>query len=166
MAGAVYVKWIDRPQWNARSHADGLVDEQRIEEQSSSKLSHQALWLFLHALLALGAWIALMLLGYALNPTGIPQMVILVLSMAIPLAVGLIVARFHSDEMARLVWLLGFIWLVVFCLWILDMPTGPNACLQCVPNEKLMRTLFSFPTPSGLIDDDGPFLATWPGQRR
>jgi len=22
--------------------------------------------------------------------------------------------------------------------------------------------LFSIPTPSGLIDDDGPFLGTWP----
>lgn len=140
---------------------DSLV-ESEFEQQSSSKLSRQAAALFLHALLALGAWMALMLLGYALNPAGIPQLIILLLSMAVPLVIGMVVARFHSDEMARVVWLLGLIWLLIFCLWILDMPTGPGQCFQCGPNEKLMRTLFSMPKPSGLIDNDGPFLGTWP----
>lgn len=140
---------------------DSLLNNE-FEEQSGSMLSRQALSFFLHTLLALGSWIALMLLGYALNPAGVPQWVILLLSIAVPLIVGLIVARFHSDEMARLVWLLGFIWLLIFCLWILDMPTGPNACMQCGPGDKIMRTLFSLPQPSGLIDNDGPFLGTWP----
>ena len=36
-----------------------------LEEQSTSKLSGQALSFFLHSLLALGSWMALMLLGYA-----------------------------------------------------------------------------------------------------
>jgi hypothetical protein len=47
-------------------------------------------------------------------------------------------------------------------LWILDMPTGPNACNECNAGEKLTRTLLSIPRPSGLIDDNGPFLCTWP----
>jgi hypothetical protein len=139
-----------------------LNSKSEFEEPGASKLSHQALSFFLHALLALGSWIALMLLGYALNPAGVPQLIILALSMAVPLAVGLIVARFHSDEMARLVWLLGLIWLLIFCIWVLDMPTGPNQCFQCGPSEKLIRTLFSMPRPSGLIDNDGPFLGMWP----
>jgi hypothetical protein len=42
------------------------------------------------------------------------------------------------------------------------MPTGPNACLQCDATEKLTRSFFSWPGPSGLIDNDGPFLGTWP----
>jgi hypothetical protein len=42
------------------------------------------------------------------------------------------------------------------------MPTGPNQCFQCDATEKLTRTFFSLPKPSGLIDNDGPFLCTWP----
>jgi len=44
----------------------------------------------------------------------------------------------------------------------LDMPTGPNACFRCSATEKLTRTFFSLPGPSGLIDDNGPFFGTWP----
>jgi hypothetical protein len=41
-------------------------------------LARQALSFFLHTLLALASWVALMLIGYAVNPTGISQSVILV----------------------------------------------------------------------------------------
>ena len=133
-----------------------------LEEQSTSKLSRQALSFFLHSLLALGSWMALMLLGYAIHPAGVPQLVILLLSAAVPLVVGFLVARIHPTEMATLVWLLGLIWFLVVCLWVLQMPTGPNQCFQCEATEKLTRTFFSWPRPSGLIDDDGPFIATWP----
>jgi len=133
-----------------------------LEEQSTSKLSRQALSFSLHSLLALGSWMALMLLGYAINPTGVPQLVILLLSAAVPFVVGLLVARIYPAEMATLVWLLGLIWFLIVCLWVLNMPTGPNQCFHCEAPEKLMRTLFSLPGPSGLIDNDGPFLCTWP----
>ncbi len=133
-----------------------------LEEQSSSKLSGQALSFFLHALLALGSWMALMLLGYLINPVGVPQLAILLLSAAVPLVVGLLIARVHPREMATLVWLLGLVWFLIVCLWVLDMPTGPNQCFQCEATEKLTRTFFSLPRPSGLIDNDGPFIATWP----
>ena len=136
--------------------------ETDFEEQSSSKLSGQALSYFLHSLLALGSWMALMLLGYAINPVGVPQLVILVLSLAVPLIVGLLIARFHPSEMATLVWLLGLIWFLIVCLWVMDMPTGPNQCFQCDATEKITRTFFSLPRPSGLIDNDGPFICTWP----
>jgi hypothetical protein len=103
-----------------------------------------------------------MLVGYALNPAGVSQFAILILSLMIPLLVGNIVTRFRQDEMATLVWLVGVIWVLIISLWILDMPTGPNACFQCDATEKLSRTFFSLPKPSGLIDDDGPILGTWP----
>ena len=125
-------------------------------------LARQALSFFLHTLLALASWVALMLIGYAVNPTGISQSVILVLSMAVPLAVGLIVAKIHPSEMATAVWLVGFIWLMIVGLYVLDLPTGPDRCFQCTATEKLSRTFFSLPDPSGLIDDDGPFIGTWP----
>jgi hypothetical protein len=141
---------------------DSLLHSDEIEEESATKLSMQAVWFFVHTVLALGAWVALMFAGYALNPTGVPQIAILALSIAVPLVVGLIVTHIRQDEMATVVWLVGLIWVLIISLWILDMPTGPNACFQCGATEKLTRTFFSLPSPSGLIDNDGPFLGTWP----
>jgi hypothetical protein len=135
------------------------IDE---EEKSPVTLPGQAMVFFMHVALALGSWLALMLLGYALNPRGVPQIMILLLSIFVPLVVGHIVTRLRQDELAPLVWLIGLIWILIVSLWILDMPTGPNQCFQCDATEKLTRTFFSLPKPSGLIDNDGPFLGTWP----
>lgn len=135
---------------------------QEEEEQGASTLSRQALWFLIHTVIALASWLALMLAGYALNPPAVSQMFILVLSLFVPLVVGHFVSRLHPDDMAASVWLLGLIWLLIVSLWVLDMPTGPNQCFQCDATDKLTRTFFSIPKPSGLIDDDGPFLGTWP----
>jgi energy-coupling factor transporter transmembrane protein EcfT len=116
----------------------------------------------MHVVLALGSWLALMMIGYALNPQGVPQIMILLLSILVPLVVGFLVTRLRQDELAPLVWLIGLIWILIVSLWVLDMPTGPNQCFQCDATEKLTRTFFSLPRPSGLIDNDGPFLGTWP----
>lgn len=132
------------------------------EEEASDKLSRQALSFFLHAVIALCAWLALMLVGYALNPASAPQILILLLSIAVPLMVGLIVTKMKPDQVASHVWLAGIIWVLVVCLWILDMPTGPNACNECGATDKLVQTLLSIPKPSGLIDNNGPFICTWP----
>ena len=140
---------------------ESLLDEDRAEPRVS-KLSWQALWFFIHTVIALAAWFGLMMVGYALNPQGVSQTFILILSILAPLVVGHFVARLHPDDMAPVVWLLGLIWILILSIWILDMPTGPNQCFQCDATEKLSRTFFSWPKPSGLIDDDGPFLATWP----
>ena len=141
---------------------DSLLQTDEDEDRSASRLVRQALSFFVHAVLALGSWLVLMLIGYALNPQNVPQSLILLLSLCVPLAVGFIVTRIRQDDMATVVWLLGLIWLMIVALWIVDMPTRPNECYQCGVSEKLTRTLFSLPTPSGLIDDDGPFLGTWP----
>lgn len=132
------------------------------EDDARERLSHQAIAFFVHVILALVAWIGMILAGYAINPTYVPQFVVLALSIVVPLIAGNIVMRVKPDEMAAQIWLAGLIWFLVICLWVLDMPTGPNACFQCDATEKLMRTLFSFPTPSGLIDNNGPFFGTWP----
>jgi hypothetical protein len=130
--------------------------------RSPATLPGQALVFFMHIALALGSWLALMMIGYALNPQGIPQSMILLLSIFVPLVVGHVVTRLRQDELAPLVWLIGLIWILIVSLWILDMPSGPNQCFQCDATEKLKRTFFSLPKPSGLIDNDGPFLGTWP----
>jgi hypothetical protein len=137
-----------------------LQSEPRIRKTQT--LARQALSFSLHTLVALASWIALMLLGYAVNPAGISQSVILILSLAVPLAVGWIVSRIHPSEMAAIVWLAGFIWLMIVGLYVLDLPTGPGRCFHCGAMEKLSRTFFSLPDASGLMDDDGPFLGTWP----
>ena len=131
-------------------------------EQNPSRLSGQALSFFVHTVLALASWLGLMFAGYELNPPAVPQLVILFLSILVPLITGFFVSRFRQDEMATFVWLMGLIWLLVVSLWILDMPTGPNLCFQCDATDKLFRTFFSLPKPSGLIDNDGPFVGTWP----
>ena len=137
------------------------------EDDGARRLSRQALLFFLHTALALATWSLLMIVGYALNPPWfalgiIPQIAILGASLCAPLLVGFIVNRFRQDDMAPLIWLMGLIWALIICLWILDMPTGPGECYQCDATEKLSRTFFSWPSPSGLIDNDAPFLCTWP----
>jgi hypothetical protein len=139
-----------------------LLQRDEDELQPSPGPAQQATSFFAHALLAAGTWIALMLVGYAINPSNVPQSLILLLSIAIPLIVGFAINHFRQAEMASLVWLLGLVWFMIVALWILDMPTAPNQCFNCRLSEKLTRTFFSMPSPSGLIDDDGPFLGTWP----
>jgi hypothetical protein len=122
----------------------------------------QAGVVLLHTVVALLAWGALMGCGYAMNRPEISQGLILVLSLAVPFFVGFVLNHFRQDPLASTVWLFGLIWFLIIALWVLDMPTGPNACLQCDATDKITRTFFSYPSPGGLIDNDGPFFATWP----
>jgi hypothetical protein len=139
-----------------------LLLEDEEQPRSEVTLGRQALSFFAHALLALCAWIVLMLVGYALNPQNLPQVAILAASMLVPLFLGFVVNRWRQAEMATAVWLLGLSWFMIVVLWVVDMPTGQNHCLNCGLGEKISRTFFSLPSPSGLIDNDGPFLGTWP----
>ena len=72
---------------------DSYLHDGQITRKTPT-LARQALSFFLHTLLALASWIALMLVGYAVNPAGVSQSVILVLSMAVPLIVGLMLPGF------------------------------------------------------------------------
>ena len=141
---------------------DLLLETEEDESRSTSRLVRQAVSFVLNSAVALGVWLALMLLGYAVNPAGVPQTLILVLSLAVPLLVGFVITRIRQDDMATAVWLLGLIWFMIVALWIVDMPTRPERVLPLHVTDKLTRTFFSIPEPSGLIDDDGPFLGTWP----
>jgi hypothetical protein len=138
-----------------------LLEDER-EPKNEVTLGKRTLSFLAHALLALCAWTVLMLAGYILEPRNLPQTAILVTSILVPLLLGFVVNRVRQAEMATMVWLLGVCWFMIVASWIVDMSTGPNQCFGCSMNEKLTRTLFSIPSPSGLIDDDGPFLATWP----
>jgi hypothetical protein len=132
------------------------------EDQFLEKLASQAGSFVLHVLLAVGTWLGMMFVGYILNPPSASQWVILALSLVLPAVSGYLVSRFWQSEMATIIWLLGTIWILLFSLWLLDLPTGPGLCDRCEASERILRTLFSFPAPSGLIDNNGPFFATWP----
>ena len=76
--------------------------------------------------------------------------------------VGNIFTRIKQNDMGPYTWLVGLIWFLIVCLWILDMPTGPNQCYHCDASEKLYLTFFSPSEDSGLIDGQGRFVGTWP----
>jgi hypothetical protein len=138
------------------------MSQSTAEDKTAPTPVMQAISFFAHTVLAVATWIALMLVGYQLNPIGISQAAILAFSTFVPLVMGSLINRFRQDEMAIHVWLIGLIWILIVSLWILDLPTGPNQCMGCNATEKMTRTLFSYPKPSGLIDNDGPFIGTWP----
>jgi hypothetical protein len=139
-----------------------LLNPGAEEDDGSEKLINEIFAFFVHVLIALAAWIAMMMVGYTIHPASVPQVAVFALSMFVPLVVGYLVMRFRPNEMAAHIWLAGIIWLLFLSLWIIDLPTGPNACNNCSATEKIVRTLFSIPSPSGLLDDNGPFFGTWP----
>jgi len=133
-----------------------------VTTQGSPDLLSQVIWFGVHTLIALTAWCVLMIAGYFITPGSPAQSIILLVSFLFPLLVGFLINKFRQDDMATLVWLMGMILMLLISLYVLDLPTGPNECFHCEAGEKLARTFFSVPSPSGLMDDDGPFLATWP----
>jgi hypothetical protein len=131
-------------------------------DDGSETLTHQVFAFFGHTSIALAIWGFMMLVGYIINPAYIPQIVISILSFLVPLVAGALIIGARPSETAPHIWLAGIIWLLFLSLWLLDLPTGPNACNQCAPTEKILRSFFSYPTPGGLMDDNGPFFGTWP----
>src|SRR5271163_3820430 len=138
---------------------DVLIQE---EELKVSNLAEQALWVLIHTLIAFGSWAAMMIFISILRPESIPVLVTLALSIAIPFVVGNIFTRIRQNDMAPYTWLIGLIWFLIICLWILDMPTGPNQCYHCDASQKIYLTFFSPTQDSGLIDNQGRLIGIWP----
>lgn len=132
------------------------------EEERVATLGEQALWVLLHLLLAAGSWAAMMMAITLAKPDYVPVMVTLALSFALPFLVGNLFTRWKQNDMAPYMWLVGLIWFLIICLWVLDMPTGPNQCYHCDASQKLWLTFFSPSEDSGLIDNEGRMVGTWP----
>jgi len=132
------------------------------EEERVATLGEQALWVLLHLLLAAGSWAAMMMAITMAKPDYVPVMVTLALSFALPFLVGNLFTRWKQNDMATYLWLVGMIWFLIICLWVLDMPTGPNQCYHCDASQKLWLTFFSPSEDSGLIDNEGRMIGTWP----
>jgi hypothetical protein len=140
------------------------TDEIEIQEEEArvSTLGEQALWVLIHLLLAAGSWAAMMAAITFAKPDSIPVLVTLALSFSLPFLVGNVFTRWKQNDMAPYTWLIGLIWFLIICLWVLDMPTGPNQCYHCDASQKLWLTFFSPSEDSGLIDNEGRMLGTWP----
>jgi len=132
------------------------------EDEKVGNLGQQALWICAHSVLAIGSWIAMIVLVSMAHPQNVPVAVTLGLSFATPFLAGFLFNRIRQNDMAPYVWLIGLIWFLIICLWILDMPTGPNQCYHCDASEKLYLTFFSLKEDSGLIDGQGRLVGTWP----
>lgn len=132
------------------------------EEEKVSNLTEQALWVLIHTLLAIGCWLTTVLLISMSRVESLPVLVTLALAFFVPSIVGYIFTRIKQNDMGPFTWLVGLIWFLIICLWILDMPTGPNQCYHCDASEKIWLTFFSPSEDSGLIDGQGRFVGTWP----
>jgi hypothetical protein len=143
---------------------DESLDQFVAEDDDSqvSNLGQQSLWLLIHVLLAIGSWIAMMAAITLAKPDNVPVLVTLAASFFVPFVVGNLFTRFKQNGMASYTWLIGMIWFLIICLWILDMATGPNQCYQCDASQKLFLTFISPSEDSGLIDGQGRFIGTWP----
>ncbi|MFT4111915.1 hypothetical protein [Silvibacterium sp.] len=145
----------------AGAQAQPIKQMERIN-LSGAEMASQFMWFVFHSLFGLIAWGAMMGIVTLFHPESMPAAFTLVLSLAIPLAAGFFVVRIRSSNVATLTWLAGLVWFTIVGLWILDMPTGPDACYRCGPGDKLWFTFFSLNWDSGMIDGQGRFIGTWP----
>ena len=136
-----------------------FIDE---EEERVSNLAEQAFWVLVHTLVAIGSWIAMMTLITMAKPQSVPVPLTSLISFVVPFVVGNIFTRIKQNDMGPYTWLIGMIWFLIICLWILDMPTGPNQCYHCDASQKLFLTFLSPTEDSGLIDGQGRLIGTWP----
>jgi hypothetical protein len=138
------------------------MTELMLHEDEGPNIGMQALWILIHTLVAFGSWVAMMAFITLFNPSSVPAAITWAISLAFPALVGYLFTMAKQNEMAPHVWLIGFIWFLIICLWVLDMPTGPNQCYHCDATQKILLTFFSTTEDSGLIDGQGRLVGTWP----
>jgi hypothetical protein len=138
------------------------MDEMIMDGDGTPNIGIQALWVLIHTLVAVGSWVAMMAAITLMNPQSVPVAITWTLSLVVPGLVGYLYTKAKQNEMAPHVWLIGLIWFLIICLWVLDMPTGPNQCYHCDATQKMLLTFFSTTEDSGLIDGQGRLIGTWP----
>ena len=134
----------------------------QVAPETIADIPNQAFWVLVHSLIAVGCWMAMFILISLFHPGFMPVPITTALSFSVPFLFGNVIARFKPNEMAPVIWLVGVIWFMSVTLWVLDLPTGPNACNHCDASQKLILTFLSFTQDSGLIDGQGRLLGTWP----
>lgn len=132
--------------------------------KSVSDLGHEALWFFLHTVIAIVSLIVMVAVVAILHPDSqatTPKLIGTLLALVFPLIVGFIInKRLHSD-VATYVWISGLLIFAVACVWVLDLPTGNGLCEGCNAFDKLWRTFFSIDNGSGLLAGNGLAVGSW-----
>jgi|GEM_PF-646359 len=91
-----------------------------------------------------------------------PELVCAVIAVLVPALFGAVIAMIWHDETATYVWVMGLLWFAIISVVVLDMPTGPGLCEHCGAGQKLWLTFFDMTQDSGLMDNDGRLIGTWP----
>jgi len=135
--------------------------------KSIGDLGREALWFTLHSIFAVAIMLATVLTIGLFHPdpdAAGPKELGTVLIVLIGLGSGFIIAKLQGNQIARYVWITGVLMFSAVCVWVIDLPTGPGLCNECVNGhilEKLYRTFFSISNGSGLVSGWGIFIGSW-----
>jgi hypothetical protein len=132
--------------------------------KSLGDLGKEAVWFFVHSLIALACMLAtIFAMSATIHTQGDAGPIELgtLLCFAVPFVLGFIIAKMTGNEIARYVWITGLLLFAAVCVWVLDLPTGNGLCEGCGPIDKLWRTFFSVTNGSGLMAGQGIMVGTW-----
>ena len=141
-------------------------DFELSQGKSAGDLGREALWFVGHTLIAV-LILAVVVFIISLTRPDIdaagPKELGTLLAFLVPLIGGFAIAKTQQDPIAKYIWISGLLFFSLVCVWVLDLPTGPGLCEQCVnaPVEKLYRTFFDINHGSGLMGGDGLLVGTW-----
>jgi len=148
--------------------------------KSVSDLGHEAFWFAAHTIIAVLVLVLTITVMTVTNPALLaslkviptsatdsipdyitPKLIGTLLAFLMPLIAGFIIVRVKRNEIATYVWISGVLTFSVFCVWVIDLPTGPGLCEHCDLIERLWRTFFDIYHGSGLMGGDGLLVGAW-----
>jgi hypothetical protein len=118
---------------------------------------------FVHSLIPV-IFIAVFFLSTAAMQIAVPypELVSAAIAFFIPALLGAVIAMTWKDPTATYVWIMGLLWFSIIAVVVLDMPTGPGLCEHCGAGQKLWLTFFDITQDSGLMNNNGRLVGTWP----
>ena len=132
--------------------------------KSLGDLGKEAIWFFVHSVIALICMVATILgmspFVHTQGEVGSVEIGTL-LCVLVAFVVGFLITKMTGNEIARYVWITGLLLFAAVCVWTLDLPTGTGLCEGCGPIDKLWRTFFSVSNGSGLMAGQGIMVGTW-----
>lgn len=132
--------------------------------KSLGDLGKEAIWFFVHSVIALICMVATILgMSPFIHTQGEVGSVEIgtLLCVLVAFVVGFLITKMTGNEIARYVWITGLLLFAAVCVWTLDLPTGNGLCEGCGPIDKLWRTFFSVSNGSGLMAGQGIMVGTW-----
>jgi hypothetical protein len=142
-----------------------MIDDAELSSgKSIGELWREAAWFATHTALAvffMFAAIGVFSLTHPSPDESSPKLIGTLLAFLVPLLAGFLIERRRRDEIARYVWISGLIIFAIVCVWVIDLPTGPGLCENCLILDRLRRTFFDINHGSGLLAGQGLMVGTW-----